>query len=253
MLTKKRIEVGDVFTNNSGCVAVVIERKNYSEILVQFQDEFQHSVIVRGDVLKSGRFKNPYYKSVCGVGYVGVGKYRVSEGGRITKAYIHWSHALERCYNKEYQEKYPSYLGCTVCEEWHNFQVFAEWFYSQRYHQKRFHLDKDLLFKNNKVYSPETCTLIPERVNGFLIGLSKSKGEYPLGVSRKSKSNKFQTSINLDSGRKYLGAFDTPEEAFYVYKEAKEKYIKELANQYKDQIDPRAYNALMSWEVNIDD
>lgn len=253
MIIKKRIEVGDIFTNSSGSVAVVIERKNYSEILVQFQDEFQHSVIVRGDVLKSGRFKNPYYKSVCGVGYVGVGKYRVSEGGRTTKAYIHWSHALERCYNKEYQEKYPSYLGCTVCKEWHNFQVFAEWFYSQGHYQKRFHLDKDLLFKNNKVYSPETCTLIPERINGFLIGLSKSKGDYPLGVSSKSKSNKFQASICLDSGRKYLGAFNTPEEAFYAYKEAKETYIKEVANKYKDQINIRAYEALMKYEVNIDD
>ena len=61
------------------------------------------------------------------------------------------------------------------------------------------------------------------------------------------------TSVNLDSGRKYLGAFNTPEEAFYTYKEAKEKHIKELAFKYKDQIDPRVYNALMSWEVYIDD
>ena len=102
------------------------------------------------------------------------------------------------------------------------------------------------------MYSPKTCTLLPERINGFLIGL-KSKGDYPLGVNRRSKSNKFQASICLDSGRKCLGTFNTPEEAFYVYKEAKENHIKELSNQYKDQIDPRAYNALMSWEVNIDD
>ena len=47
--------------------------------------------------------------------------------------------------------------------------------------------------------------------------------------------------------------FKTPEEAFYVYKEAKETYIKEVANRWKDQIDPRVYEALMKYEVEITD
>ena len=51
----------------------------------------------------------------------------------------------------------------------------------------------------------------------------------------------------------YLGVFETEMEAFYAYKEAKEAYIKELANKWKDQIDPRAYDALMDYQIEITD
>ena len=49
------------------------------------------------------------------------------------------------------------------------------------------------------------------------------------------------------------GFFDTELEAFNVYKTAKESYLKEQAEKYKSQIDPRAYNALMNYTVEIDD
>lgn len=45
----------------------------------------------------------------------------------------------------------------------------------------------------------------------------------------------------------------TPEEAFAVYKREKEKYIKEVANKWKDQIDPRVYESLMNWTIEITD
>ena len=50
-----------------------------------------------------------------------------------------------------------------------------------------------------------------------------------------------------------LGSFDTEVEAFKVYKQAREAYIKQVANKWKDQIDPRVYEALMKYEVEIDD
>ena len=53
--------------------------------------------------------------------------------------------------------------------------------------------------------------------------------------------------------REYLGFFKTEIEAFNAYKQAKEKYLKELAEKWKSQIDERAYNALMNYEVHIDD
>ena len=34
---------------------------------------------------------------------------------------------------------------------------------------------------------------------------------------------------------------------------AKEAFVKELANKWKGKIDQRAYEALMNYEVNIDD
>ena len=54
-------------------------------------------------------------------------------------------------------------------------------------------------------------------------------------------------------GKEYLGTLDTELEAFHAYKHAKEAYVKELAEKWKDQIDPRAYNALMKYEVEITD
>ena len=33
---------------------------------------------------------------------------------------------LERFHDSKYQEKRPTYIGCSVAEEWHNFQIFAE-------------------------------------------------------------------------------------------------------------------------------
>ena len=36
-------------------------------------------------------------------------------------------------------------------------------------------------------------------------------------------------------------------------KQAKESFIKEQAEKWKSQIDPRAYNALINYTVNIDD
>ena len=51
----------------------------------------------------------------------------------------------------------------------------------------------------------------------------------------------------------HLGYFSKPDEAFNVYKQAKEDYIKEVAELYKDQIDIRVYEALMKYEVDIND
>lgn len=53
--------------------------------------------------------------------------------------------------------------------------------------------------------------------------------------------------------RKNLGRFDTPDEAFSVYKRFKEALIKEIADEHKEQLDSRAYYALLSYKVEIND
>lgn len=66
-------------------------------------------------------------------------------------------------------------------------------------------------------------------------------------------SGKFKASVTYGNVVKSLGSYDTPEEAFQVYKQAKETYIKEVADRWVGQIDPRVYEALMKYEVHIDD
>ena len=67
-------------------------------------------------------------------------------------------------------------------------------------------------------------------------------------------NNAFKAQISRSKGRsEYLGCFKTELEAFNAYKKAKESFIKEQAEKWKSQIDERAYEALMNYEVSIDD
>ena len=78
------------------------------------------------------------------------------------------------------------------------------------------------------------------------------RGNLPIGVSL-NRPGSFVAMMNLRIAKKYLGTFSTTEQAFKAYKQAKEAHIKALANKYKDQIDPRAYEALMNYKVEVTD
>ena len=111
--------------------------------------------------------KNPYHPAVYGIGYIGEGE---GEKGRV---YNIWKKVLQRCYSKEYHIKKPTYIGCSVVKEWLNFQNFAKW-YKKNYKPETmegWHLDKDILVKGNKIYSPETCCFVPADINSLLLKL----------------------------------------------------------------------------------
>ena len=110
-----------------------------------------------------------------------------------------------------------------------------------------FALDKDILIKENKVYSEDTCCFVPQEINALFVKRDKLRGEYPIGVSFHKSRGMLRATLN----NKHLGYFNTVEQAFQVYKQAKEDYIKEVANKWKDQIDPRVYDALVSYQVEI--
>lgn len=157
---------------------------------------------------------------------------------------------LNRCYSG----KYPTYEDCYVCEEWLNYQNFAEWFYQNYYEvdNEIMNLDKDILYKGNKVYSPETCVFVPQRINTLFIKSNKIRGDLPIGVT--SKNNKFMTRCKNGQNEKiYLGTFNTIEEAFKSYKEYKEKLIEQTANEYKEFIPYVLYEAMCNYEVEIND
>lgn len=192
--------------------------------------------------------------SIYGAGYHGEGPHRSTEDGKHTIHYKIWYNMLRRCYDVKWQEKNPTYKLCDVCEKWLNFQNFASWFFDNPYYQTGWDLDKDILFKNNKVYSEDTSVFVPGKINGLFVKRNKRRGEYPIGVSWRKSSSKFESYCKDSYGTKvHLGLFDTKEEAFEVYKSFKEKLIKQQAEKWKDQIDPRAYAALMNYQVEITD
>lgn len=188
---------------------------------------------------------------VYGVG-INDRSYPATKGGRNTREYQLWLSMLCRCYCLKTQARQPTYVGCSVSDNFKNFSFFHEWLQTQvGFNQRNYVLDKDILTKKNQVYSETTCVFVPNTLNSLFIGCAKARGTHPIGVNLCGKS--FQSRLNFLGGRKFLGSFKTPEEAFQAYKTAKEAHIKDMAELYKADIDPRAYAALMAYQVEITD
>ena len=208
--------------------------------------------------VKSGGVKDPYSPSVCSVGIVGT-KYPSTINDVKTKEYELWRGMLTRCYSDTYQKRQPTYEGCEVSENFKCYEYFYEWCNKQigfcgDENGNPFQLDKDLLVKGNKVYSESTCVFIPREINQVLVKRTASRGEHLIGVSWDKTTNAFRAMVSKGKGKsERLGIFKTELEAFNAYKKAKEDFVKEQANKWKGQIDPRAYEALMNYTVEITD
>lgn len=246
---EKYMQIGDVWCE-------CIEYVNSRNISVVFLDKYRaiaHGVIYSN--FKKGTVKNPYYKSVSGVGYLGEGFRREDK----VEAYSIWQNMISRCYKtREDRRRNVSYLDCVVCEEWHNFQNFIRWYENalKKYQsEENFCIDKDLINKNNKKYCPEFCCLLPNKVNIFLTTTKFKRGEYPIGVYYDDSSKKYRVQCcdPLKKRNRNLGRFDNIDDAFIKYKQTKELYAKELADRYNGIIDDRAVNALINFKVEKGD
>lgn len=178
--------------------------------------------------------------------------YCVMDGDVGIPSYATWKQMLTRCYSKLYTERTPTYKDCSVCEEWKRFSVFKEWF--DKNYIDGYCLDKDILVKGNKVYSPQTCCFVPNEINALLIKHDSKRGKYPIGVSK--HGNKYCARVNrYKEGNVWIGTYDTPEEAFNAYKKAKEEYIRQQAKTYYNNgnISESVYNALLKYRVDIKD
>ena len=208
------------------------------------------SIIDKGaDVLR-----NPYEPNVYGVGFMGEGIHKSKINGKTTREYHAWHSMMDRCYNSKHSERYPTYAECEVCEAWHNFQTFAAW-YDDNYYEiegQRMCLDKDILEKGNKVYGPDTCVYAPNYINSLFVKSDATRGDFPIGVTRIAE-NKYVSRLDVRGKRRHLGYYETPEEAFFAYKSYKERYIKQVADEYKDLIPQRLYDAMYEYEVEYED
>ena len=188
-------------------------------------------------------------KLVHGVGF-NDRKYPVFVNGEKVKSYILWQAILERCYCKKYQERKPTYSDCKVSDNFKSYSYFYEWLVKQiGYGLSDWELDKDIIYKGNKLYSEDTCAFVPSSINVFFTNRRSLRGEQPVGVYFHKHKKLFIAQCGLNGRTKYLGAFKTPEEAYQTYKTYKEQLCKELANKWKEQIDPRVYSAMMLWTV----
>lgn len=165
-----------------------------------------------------------------------------------------WKSMINRCYNKKAVSRRITYQNCHVCSEWLTFGNFKKWVEDPKNgYQDGYHLDKDILVKGNREYSPNTCCFVPNEINVLLTRRQNRRGKYPIGVSL--VRGFYVANVSINSRQIRIGSFRTPQEAFYAYKFAKEKHIKELAERYfqDGKITEKVYNALIKYEVDIDD
>ena len=245
--------VGKVCKSKSSGDFKILKYNDRANVEIQFLNTGFKMVARLGDI-RNGNVKDRYLPSVCGVGILGA-KYPVSEDGRDTKEYTLWNNMLNRCYNDTYKNKNQTYTGCEASENFKSYEYFYEWCNEQiGFGNEGWQLDKDLLVKGNKVYSEDSCVFIPKEINTILVKCTASRGEYPIGVYWHNTKKAFVAQVRRNKGKQeHLGLFNTELEAFNAYKQTKESFIKEQANKWKGEIDGRAYEALMNYEVNIND
>ena len=254
-MTKNLSYLGKKYITKDGYKIVVVDYINYHNAIVEFPNGYRRTAHM--NAVKHGRVPTPYHPTVYGVGFLGEGDYPKSIDGKHSPAYIKWHSMMARCYSKTTKKTHPTYKDCTVCEEWHNFQNFAKW-YEENYYEidnETMCLDKDILIKGNKVYSPQTCVFVPNDINVLFIKKHNHRGEYPMGVSYHKNDKKYcsRCSNPLLKETVTIGRFETPDLAFSHYKEYKESLIKEVANIYKEKIPHNLYVAMYRYEVDIED
>ena len=255
MRRKKIDRTSEETINNFGSKMVIKEYRSTRDVDVYFPKYNWVAKNTRYDNFKNGKIKCPYEPRYFGVGYLGEGKYTVSENGKLKKEFKIWYDMIKRCYDPKYQEEHSTYKGCKVEDYLLNFQYMAEWI-NENYYEvsgEKMCLDKDILYKGNKVYSRETCIFVPERINLLFVKSNKSRGDSPIGTYPLPSGN-YRAMCSNGYGKNIpLGVYSTPEEAFRRYKICKENYIKQVADEYKGRIPDKLYNALYNYEVEIDD
>lgn len=251
--------VGEISYNNFGSKMVISKYRNNKDIDVYFPEYdwvFEHATY---NTFKKENIKCPYEKRCFDMGYLGEGKYKVSENGKTTDKYNIWYSMLQRCYDPKYQEKRPTYKGCKVENFFLNFQNMGEWIENNYYDVpgERMCLDKDILYKGNKIYSRSTCIFVPHRINSLFTKRDNDRGNNPIGITVNSSGN-YQARCRNGYGKKIcLGVYSTKEEAFQAYKQYKEEIIKEVIDSYEGKIPEPFYSrlkeAMYNYEVEIDD
>ena len=177
-MSKKIDRIGETNISNEGCIMKIVEYNNCDDIIIQFEDEYKYRLCTSYRHFKEGECKNPYFASVLGHGYMGVDKEgnvpKISElkdGKNIKTWEAHkWGNMLQRCFDDKFKEKYPTYKDVTCCKRWLCFSYFLEdlEILKQEYNwnvDEKLQLDKDILYKGNKLYSLENCVLVPDWIN----------------------------------------------------------------------------------------
>ena len=195
-----------------------------------------------------GTVKDPFFPNVMGIGYKGLADSSDSNG-KVKSSYHRWYDMLDRCYTKEGLAYNPTYIDCYVCEEWLCYANYEKWFDFN--YKEDCEVDKDFKVVGNKVYSPETCVFIPQRIN-CLIGKKKVKGKtLPTGVSYHTRDKVYNSKCWDGTRLVHLGDFYCPDEAREAYIDYKTNLIRSIVIVAYEEgtINKTVYDNLYNWKV----
>ena len=192
-------------------------------------------------------------KPVCGVG-INDSDYVTTptiNGKRVCCPYYKvWHSMIVRCYSKKSHKHSPTYIGCSVCNEWLYFSAFKQWMTLQSWENNE--LDKDILVEGNKIYSPKSCCFVPSTINSLMNDNKKKRGNRLIGATYRggAKGDRYEASISIDGLWVYLGSFGSEIEASESYKKAKTQNL--LSKAYKQE-DERVKFAILRYAGKLMD
>ena len=243
--------IGEESINYQGVIMKIIDYTNAHHVLIEFQNKYKNTSIVKYQHFKRGKIKDSFYPNVLNVGFIGNTK--SCKNGIEKYSYNSWINMLTRCYS--HKERYKAYFDCHVCDEWLCYENFEKWF-DENCWLNNLRLDKDILVKGNKVYSPETCVLVTNEINVLFCKANSIRGNLPIGVRWDKERNKYVSQCYIKGKGKNLGYYKNSTYAFNKYKEIKEQNIKNIADEYKQKypnFPDKLYNAMYNYKVEIID
>lgn len=178
--------------------------------------------------------------------------YRVYNGIRTRCKDTKNDDRIRKCYDE-----------VTMCQEWKdNPKSFVKWYLEHYYEfdNEEMDVDKDLFGGDAKIYSPETCCILPKSLNAILTNCKKHYHEeqklneentLPFGVKYNGKKKKYYSNIVFTGTEKIikLSEWDTAEEAFKEYKTMKQADMLIVAARYKNRIPDYIYHKLLEVEI----
>ncbi len=225
---------GSLWLQNQGTELEVLQHLGDADFLVKFED----SPVFKAQAkeIKNGCVRDHNIPDVVSVGWRGWGKYQAKIGNKNTQAYEVWRGILRRCYDVN-AKNYGSYggSGITVERYWHNFQNFAEWYYTQTSNFNpdklmQFNVDKDL--KGGYEYSESNCTLLPYKLNSFIQVQDCMTGDMGYIKNYRNPYNRITTTISFLGKQIFLGAFHSQKDANTYYDLGKRYVTTLLAERY---------------------
>lgn len=243
IIDKKINHLNEEIINNQGLKMKIIRYRTNYDMDVEFEDGYIKKNVGYNS-FKRGSVNNPYHKCYYGVACKGETKITDGEGNEL-KSYKVWSSMLQRCYDVKYQEIYPTYKDCTVCEDWLCYANFKVWYDNNIYEieDEVIHLDKDILVENNKIYSPSTCIFTPRYINELF--RNKPTRSLPKGVCYNKNWNKYIVYKYIYNKKYFIGGYDTIEEALSVWNKVRKEVMAQIASDYKGKIPNKLYDRLI--------